>query len=274
MTTRYMRSSLTHASPTYIAAYMLHQYRRVEPYNVLTFALRRRIVDIAVAEEMIRIWDYRRGYVPTELRSRRRAGARARPATARDKAGHGECDGANDGDDNNEPEPEPCTPLKPKVTRPALSVSELPKRLFRPKPGPGEPTISPLVHWLFNRFEPPLASHKNYALNRAALNQNYDMVELLLRKGADPNLRMHFPLRAAIEKKDLRLVKLLVEPFAESSDSPAKGSGKKRKLTDRIRITPGLVKDALKNGTPEIVDYFVHEKGRCRWTDCHRTDYI
>ena len=233
MVSRYVRNSLTHASKTYIARYMLHQYRHSGPRSILTIALKRPIVDVAVAEEMIRIWDQQRGYV------RHRPTPTSSPGSTTP----------------------PSTPSRPRTSAPPLEVTQLPRRLFRPKPLPHEPAIHPMISWLFGNWDFNLKGQAGYyPLARSVINQNYELVEFLLRRGANPNNKEAFALTAAIEKKDLRMVKLLVEPFGDATESPPP-PGKKRKFQDRMRILQTHVQHALNNGSPEIVDYFVHEKG-------------
>lgn len=204
---------------------MLYQYRMLNHASILTVALKRPIVDLAVATEMIRVWDIRRGVVSSRQSSRSRS----------------------DDDDV------PCTPSKPRLH--PLEVTQLPRRLFRPKPAPGDQQTHPLITWLFEHWEFPLKKQGYYPLARSVINQNYELVEFLLRHGADPNKKEAFALTAAIEKKDLRMIRLLVEPADDASP------GKRRRLRDRITITPTHVQHALSHGSPDIVDYFVHEKG-------------
>lgn len=236
---RYMHAALTGASPTYVARHMLYQYRHCGHKEILTFALRRPIVSIAVLEEMVRIWDERREF-------KRRAGAaRGRPTHV---------DGV---------------PVTPRTTRPPLEVTDLPRRLFRHVPRPGQPPIDPMIPYLLNEYDPPVNGHKGYALLKSVVNRNYDMVEFLLARGADPRFRGNKAVEAAIQIKDLRMVKLLVEPssLAEtpqgSGTGGAKNSKKRRRLSDRVDISQPLVALAMKQGTEEIVKYFVDEKGEC-----------
>lgn len=174
---------------------------------------------------MVRLWDERRG-----IKSQRHP-ARARPP---------------------DPNDEPITPSRPKLTRPALQLAEVPRRAVRLSPV----GVSPLLEYIFEHFEASVNSHNGFPLQRAALDKNYELAEWLLRRGADPGLRDSLAVVAAIERKDLRMVKLLVEPFEGSTSS-----GKRRRLADRVVIGPYLVEKALTSGTNDIVDYFVHEKG-------------
>ena len=208
---------------------MLYQYRHCSHKEILTFALRRPIVTIPVLEEMVRIWDERRDF--------KRRAARNRPTHV---------DGV---------------PVTPRTTRPPLEVTDLPRRLFRHPPKPGQPSIDPMIPYLLNEYDPPINGHKGYALLKSVVNRNYDMVEFLLARGADPRYRGNKAVEAAIQIKDLRMVKLLVEPPA-LAETPKEGKSKKRRrLSDRIDIGQPLVALAMKQGTEEIVKYFVDEKG-------------
>jgi hypothetical protein len=71
-------------------------------------------------------------------------------------------------------------------------------------------------------------------------------------------------IQVAISLHDFKSIKLLVE----RSDGVVGGNcagklntKKRRRLSDRIMITPSLVECAMKKGSREIVEYFVQEKG-------------
>lgn len=205
---------------------MLFQYRHCGHREILTFALRRPIVTVPVLEEMVRIWDERRH----KRLARRRT----------------HVDGV---------------PVTPRTSRPPLEVTDLPRRLFRHAPRPGQPSIDPMIPYLLNEYDPPINGHKGYALLKSVVNRNYDMVEFLLSRGADPRFRGNKAVEAAIQIKDLRMVKLLVEP-PQLAETPKEGKSKKRRrLSDRVDIGQPLVALAMKQGTEEIVKYFVDEKG-------------
>ncbi|KAJ3715537.1 hypothetical protein C8R42DRAFT_698371 [Lentinula raphanica] len=81
------------------------------------------------------------------------------------------------------------------------------------------------------------------------------LVHLLLEEGASPAHKDNLAVRVAIRRKDLRMVKLLVE---RSRTNETKS--KKRKLEDRVAITKDLLKLAVKCNAPDIVHYFTEEK--------------
>jgi hypothetical protein len=268
-TSRYLHHALTNASTTYIARYMIFQYRRDGARQVLTSAVRRPIVSLPVAKEMVRLWDLERGHSRHATNSPFSAASGSSTPTT------------------------PCTPQRQRTTAPALEVTQLPRRLFRRKPAEGQPAIDPFITWLFTHWDFDLKRKGHRPLVYSVINQNYELVEFLLRRGADPRNSDEFAVRAAVQKKDLRMVRLLVEPFEDESNEqpddslplPSPRSRKRPraeeatpKRKDRVPINQTHVQLALEHGTPEIVDYFVHEKGEssvCHQPafECSRTRY-
>lgn len=259
-TSRYINSVLSTASSAFVAKYLLDLYSVYGPSDILVRALRHPICDIYVTKDIRRIWDRRRGFIEVQLRA------------ISDKSGE------EDGDD----------PAPPEVTAPPLTCSELPRRLFRQNvPPSASEDIIPLLTYLFETYKPSPNSHKGYPLCRAILTSNKPLVQFLLSKGADPSIKDNLAVQIAISKRDLDLVKMLVErprvdPTAQddgSNDtefvrehdqrsplkrSPLKkieASNKRARLSDRINIDQKLVQLAMESGTKEIVQYFVHEKG-------------
>ena len=70
------------------------------------------------------------------------------------------------------------------------------------------------------------------------------LITLLLKNGANPNLKFGLAIKVAAGKKNLTLVKLLVE-----------GS----KL--RVTITPDILHEAVRFGARDVAEYFMHERG-------------
>lgn len=60
----------------------------------------------------------------------------------------------------------------------------------------------------------------------------------------------------AIRQKDLALVRMLIEREDEKT-----GTAKKRKLGDRMRVNPEMLKVAVKCDARDIVTYLTQEKG-------------
>ena len=164
---------------------------------------------------------------------------------------------------------------------------ELPKRIFRslgqepsdrsvlpPLDGNSDPL--PLLRLLWKRHtistefdhsaaEPVIArryavnSHGGYPLVRAVHAQFVPLIQFLLDHGADPRLRECMAVKVAIGKKDLTLVKMLIE-FGEES-GPGTKVGKKRRRLDRVEVTPYMLELAVRCDARDIVQYFVEEKG-------------
>lgn len=61
----------------------------------------------------------------------------------------------------------------------------------------------------------------------------------------------------AIRRKDLSLVKMLIEREAELKH----GKGKKRRLGDRMHVNNDMLRMAVKCDARDIVQYFTEEKG-------------
>ena len=72
-----------------------------------------------------------------------------------------------------------------------------------------------------------------------------------------PCWKGHLPVIVAIRRKDLALVRMLVERIEPSP----KGSGKRRKLEDRVEVTPEMLRVAVKCKAQDIVEYLTREKG-------------
>lgn len=52
----------------------------------------------------------------------------------------------------------------------------------------------------------------------------------------------------------------MVKMLVEYESAPTRAT-KRRRVEDRVRVDAGLVEVAMKKGSKEIVQYFVHEKG-------------
>lgn len=110
------------------------------------------------------------------------------------------------------------------------------------------------------------------------------LVRFLLARGAAPACKDGMAVMVAIRRKDLGLVRMLVErdyvlPSAEDvpmrkrrlggarGDEERKPSGggrggaKKRRLEDRVEVTKDMLKAAVKCDARDIVDYLAQEKG-------------
>ena len=138
-------------------------------------------------------------------------------------------------------------------------------------------------------------SDGGYALTRAVFAGFTPLIRFLLSQGASPECKGNLAVTVAIKRKSLPLVRMLIERDyhevgADSApskkrrrlgggrvsaiggtdggdDSPAasmpspSGSGKRRKLGDRVTVTPDMLKVAVLCDARDIVEYFMKEKG-------------
>ena len=136
---------------------------------------------------------------------------------------------------------------------------ELPKRLFRSL-GESDATRDvnsdplPMLRFLWEDhstyFPKPMAgSHGEYPLVCAVHAEFIPLVKFLLDHGADPGWRDCLAVRVAIGKKDLKLVKMLIE--LEKPD---------RWMRNRIVARGYLLDVAVKCNARDIVEYLMKEK--------------
>lgn len=152
------------------------------------------------------------------------------------------------------------------TTHPALPSKQhfkLPKRLLRSLPtskgaGDTDAGVHAFVEYLFQlRPSPDPNSHDGYALVRAVQAMNIPIIRLLLAHGADPEKRENLAVMIAIQSKELSLVKLLVERDERLKSS---GSGKRRKLEDRVAVTAAMLTAAVKKKATDIAEWLMQEK--------------
>ncbi|KAF9234632.1 hypothetical protein BU15DRAFT_65554 [Melanogaster broomeanus] len=153
---------------------------------------------------------------------------------------------------------------------------ELPRRLFRSLLPNKSSTSSkgataqwadrdpplPFLRYLYScpYLHPPDAnSHDGYALTKAVQAGFVPLVRFLLDHGATPEWKDNLPVLIAIHRKDLGLVRMLVER-TDTGDSN-KPKGKRRKLEDRVAVNPKMLRAAVKCRAQDIVEYLTREKG-------------
>ncbi|KAL4066734.1 hypothetical protein V8B97DRAFT_1948655 [Scleroderma yunnanense] len=163
-------------------------------------------------------------------------------------------------------------------------VPELPRRLFRSLSAPsvsnfisapgrakGSPQWTerdhplPFLRYLYSCphiLPPAVNSHDGYALTKAVQSGFIPLVRFLLHQGATPDWKNNLAVSIAIHRKDLRLVKMLVERV-ETRQLPEgkRTQGKRRRLEDRLVVTPEMLRAAVKCKAQDIVEYFTKEKG-------------
>ncbi|KAF8121806.1 hypothetical protein EV363DRAFT_1362423 [Boletus edulis] len=146
------------------------------------------------------------------------------------------------------------------------SASELPRRLFRALAAPQLKSESgawsdrdsplALLRYLYacpHMCPPNVNAHDGYALTKAVQVGFIPLVRFLLDHGATPTCKSNLPIIIAIHRKDLGLVRMLVERM-DTGTSKGKGDRKRRKLEDRVVL-------AVKCRAQDIVEYLTTEKG-------------
>ena len=155
-----------------------------------------------------------------------------------------------------------------------LPAPDLPARLFRdlrrrvrrgiPVPWSDEDKPLPFLRYLFDLYEtrgliagPPKCNppHESYALTKAVAAGFVPLVKFLLGNGGDPGARGAIAIMVAIQKKDLRMVRLLVE-----GDLGGSGSAKRRRVPDRVTCTRAMLARAVKVEARDIAQYLL-ERG-------------
>ena len=174
---------------------------------------------------------------------------------------------------------------------------QLPRRLFRDlssRPSgrwrDTDPPL-PMLRYLYSHPRIPAPDPNGwdgYALTKAVAAGFIPLVRFLLDQGASPANKNGLAVHAAIRRKDLALVKLLIEPDPSApvaassrtllqqdgvpprlSTSKKRRSGdgvagthssKRRRLEDRVAVTQEMLKTAVACDARDIVQYFVQEK--------------
>ncbi|CCL98785.1 uncharacterized protein FIBRA_00790 [Fibroporia radiculosa] len=133
----------------------------------------------------------------------------------------------------------------------------------------------PFLRYLYDhpRIPPPFTnSYDGYALTKAVHVGFVPLVRFLLDHDASPARKDGLAVMVAIRRKDLALVRMLIEPDSQADQrpkaKPREGndtkeylSSKRRKLEDRMIVSQAMLKMAVKCDAREIVDYFMKEKG-------------
>ena len=108
---------------------------------------------------------------------------------------------------------------------------------------------------------PDVDSYNGYPLVRAVRANHIPLIQFLLDHGATATHVDFLALREAIRKRDLNLVKMLIEK--DTGDQDVNENGKRSRAEDRIVVTQKILEKAVNEGLKarEIVKYFVEEKG-------------
>ncbi|KAJ7494615.1 hypothetical protein B0H11DRAFT_2155969 [Mycena galericulata] len=236
ITSQRLHAIFTAAPPSYRAQYMLSH---IEPgparlEDAVSKILRFPLCSVPVLDAVLRSW-------PAAAPAEEPPGPPS-PSAAEMKA---------------EPELVPTLPA-------AARAPELPKHLF-------QYTVAdapmPLLRYLYAapRLAPPDAnSHDGYALTRAVHAGFRPLVRLLLDHGASPVRKGGLAVLVAIRQKNLPLVRMLVERAeadAPGGKSKGRNKNKRRRLEDRMEVTPEMLKAAVKAKARDIAEYLMQEKG-------------
>lgn len=114
----------------------------------------------------------------------------------------------------------------------------------------------PYLEYLYGipGLPPPNAnSHDGYALTKAVHAKFVPLIRFLLAHGASPKCKNGLAVMVAIRRKDLSLVRMLIER--------QNGTTKRRKVEDRMHVTSDMLRVAVKCDAGEIVKYLMSEKG-------------
>ena len=142
--------------------------------------------------------------------------------------------------------------LRRSTARPsnATSVVRLPRWLFR-RLGPSGEEALPLLRYLYGRRDPPICplpdSHRGFPLASAVKAGAMPLVRFLLGQGASPCTEDALAVRLAIKRRDLDLVRLLIDS--------SKGSSRK------VEVNSDMLRLAVKVGARHIAEFLLNEKG-------------
>lgn len=140
---------------------------------------------------------------------------------------------------------------------------------------------------------PDANANDGYALCRAVHASFRPLIVFLLAHGANPGQKGALSVQIAIRKRDVDLVRMLLERDADegvvevepqrSADgeramdgsiseqgspsspvrrSPQKKSGKRRRLEDRIEVTQSMLRLAVQRDARDVVEYFMSKGAR------------
>jgi hypothetical protein len=119
----------------------------------------------------------------------------------------------------------------------------------------------PLLRYLYTSPRIPAPnpnSHDGYALTRAVHAEFLPLISFLLEHGASPQHKRGLAVIVAIRQKKLPLVRMLIE---RAEVRGKKGGAKRRRLEDRMEVTPEMLKAAVKCNARDIAEYLMQEKG-------------
>jgi len=151
-----------------------------------------------------------------------------------------------------------------------MPLPDLPKRLFRdlqprvrrgiPVPWSDEDRPLPFLRYLFDLYNtrrmitgpPKFEARESYALTKAVAAGFVPLVKFLLGNGGDPRAGGAIAVMVAIQKRDLQMVKLLIEGDLDNPDG-----AKRRRVPDRVACTREMLQRAAKVDAQDIIQYLV-----------------
>lgn len=118
----------------------------------------------------------------------------------------------------------------------------------------------PFLRYLFDLYDtrhtisgpPRCGVHEGYALTKAVAAGFVPLVKFLLAHHGDPRAKGAIAVMVAIQRKDLQMVKLLIEG---DLDNPR--GAKRRRVPDRVACTRAMLHRAAKVGAQDIVQYLL-----------------
>jgi len=99
---------------------------------------------------------------------------------------------------------------------------------------------------------PRCDAHEGYALTKAVAAGFVPLVKFLLGHRGDPGAKGAIAVMVAIQRKDLQMVRSLIEG---DLDNP--GGAKRRRVPDRVVCTRAMLHRAAKVGAQDIVQYLL-----------------
>jgi len=138
----------------------------------------------------------------------------------------------------------------------------------------------PLLRRLYDLFSnhcldtrPDANAHGGYALTRAVFVGHIPLVLFLLSVDARPGQNDALAVRVAIRKRDLQLVRLLVEGGSTEEYAVDKRSGglkmkpsaagkKRRRISDRVDVNAAMLKEAVEVDARDVVEYLLDKGAR------------
>ncbi len=132
----------------------------------------------------------------------------------------------------------------------SIVVVRLPRWLFR-RLGPSGEEALPLLRYLYERRDlsicPIPDSHHGFPLASAVKAGAMPLVRFLLEQGASPCSKDALAVRLAVKRRNLDLVRLLIDS--------SKGSSRE------VEVDSNMLKLAVKLGARDIAEYLMNEEG-------------